>query len=280
MNYKIDFVSLGGHRYQIRIYDGNTFDEEGATSLRGGVQPIVTNEEDSHDILLAVRYSTGYINIVTDDINLRQALMPKRPDGIRVTLVRWKQSEPVAVWEGYISQESYSQPWAAMPVELEVPIISRLGMVCQQQLSSGNTGIISVGQWLQRVAGNVYDKVLITDSALLYNDTAEFAGETVISPTALECAFSEEIFKTPIPLAERLDPNDTETNLWHGGTNEDVAKTLSTLFRWVFFERGGYIYHVAIYIGGGSVVHASNPETGIKISAYNYRNPVAAVRCA
>ena len=46
----------------------------------------------------------------------------------------------------------------------------------------------------------------------------------------------------------------------------------------LFYDNGGGIGHVALYIGGGSVVHASNPETGIKISAYNYRNPVAAVR--
>ena len=46
----------------------------------------------------------------------------------------------------------------------------------------------------------------------------------------------------------------------------------------LFYDNGGGIGHVALYIGGGSVVHASNPETGIKISAYNYRSPVAAVR--
>ena len=32
--------------------------------------------------------------------------------------------------------------------------------------------------------------------------------------------------------------------------------------------------HVAIYIGDGQIVHASNPETGIKISKWNYRTPV------
>ncbi len=45
----------------------------------------------------------------------------------------------------------------------------------------------------------------------------------------------------------------------------------------VFYGDGG-IGHVAIYIGNGTVVHASNEETGIKYSAYNYRTPVAAVR--
>lgn len=33
--------------------------------------------------------------------------------------------------------------------------------------------------------------------------------------------------------------------------------------------------HVAIYIGDGCVVHASNPETGVKISSWNYRTPIS-----
>ena len=46
----------------------------------------------------------------------------------------------------------------------------------------------------------------------------------------------------------------------------------------LFYDNGGGIGHVALYIGGGQVVHASNPESGIKISSYNYRSPVAATR--
>lgn len=43
----------------------------------------------------------------------------------------------------------------------------------------------------------------------------------------------------------------------------------------VFYGNGsGSINHVAIYIGGGQVIHASSPKTGIKISKYNYRTPV------
>ena len=40
----------------------------------------------------------------------------------------------------------------------------------------------------------------------------------------------------------------------------------------------GRINHVALYIGGGQVVHASSPKTGIKISGCNYRTPVKVVR--
>lgn len=45
----------------------------------------------------------------------------------------------------------------------------------------------------------------------------------------------------------------------------------------LFYSDGGSINHVALYIGNGQVVHASNAKTGIKISSYNYRTPCKAV---
>lgn len=45
----------------------------------------------------------------------------------------------------------------------------------------------------------------------------------------------------------------------------------------LFYVSGDYINHVAIYIGGGQVIHASNPITGITISPHNYRTPCKAV---
>lgn len=46
----------------------------------------------------------------------------------------------------------------------------------------------------------------------------------------------------------------------------------------VFYAQGGGINHVAIYIGGGQVCHASNPRNGIIISSLYYRTPVCARR--
>ena len=45
-----------------------------------------------------------------------------------------------------------------------------------------------------------------------------------------------------------------------------------------YANSSGTINHVAIYIGGNQVIHASNPKSGIKISKYNYRTPVKYVR--
>lgn len=46
----------------------------------------------------------------------------------------------------------------------------------------------------------------------------------------------------------------------------------------IFYGNGRSINHVAIYIGNGQVIHASNPKTGIRISNVSYRSPVKAVK--
>lgn len=47
----------------------------------------------------------------------------------------------------------------------------------------------------------------------------------------------------------------------------------------IFYGNGsGSINHVAMYIGNGQVIHASNPSSGIKISNMYYRTPVRARR--
>ncbi len=46
----------------------------------------------------------------------------------------------------------------------------------------------------------------------------------------------------------------------------------------VFYGSKSYINHVAIYIGNGRIVHASNRRDGVKISNVNYRTPVKCVR--
>ncbi len=46
----------------------------------------------------------------------------------------------------------------------------------------------------------------------------------------------------------------------------------------IFYGSGKSISHVAIYIGGGQIVHASNKRDGIKISNAFYRSPICCTR--
>lgn len=43
----------------------------------------------------------------------------------------------------------------------------------------------------------------------------------------------------------------------------------------IFYGSSSGVNHVAIYMGNGKVVHASNEKTGITVSDWNYREPVA-----
>lgn len=45
----------------------------------------------------------------------------------------------------------------------------------------------------------------------------------------------------------------------------------------LFYASGDYINHVAMYIGGGQVIHSSTPATGITLSPADYRTPCKVV---
>lgn len=63
------------------------------------------------------------------------------------------------------------------------------------------------------------------------------------------------------------------------GAGREVALNSLQAGDLVFYTGGsGTVNHVALYIGGGKVVHASNPRTGIKVSPMNYRTPHKARR--
>lgn len=240
-SYRVRFVSQQGLHYEIRIYpSAEGYDGEGAVELEGAAEPIVTEEDDSSDVLQAVRTSSGYIRVVTDDYELQGRLTPSGADEMRVTLVRtaWEgnpELEPRTVWEGYLQPTAFSQEWTGGPWEIELPIVSRLGVAMQNFLSSRNGGIISVGEWLSRLCGDVYDKVLIAKTALMENGTVRYDTSDIETPTALQVAFSENMFKERVELAKRADNNGEP---WKPGTNQEVAGSVCVLFRWVIREIG------------------------------------------
>lgn len=68
----------------------------------------------------------------------------------------------------------------------------------------------------------------------------------------------------------------------HSGSQAQRGKSISSSEMrpgdLVFYANsGGTINHVALYIGNGQVVHASNKRDGIKISTWNYRTPAKIV---
>ena len=88
----------------------------------------------------------------------------------------------------------------------------------------------------------------------------------------VDCSgFTQQVFgNNGISLAR------TAADQSQGGT--DVSMDDLQAGDLLFYDNGGYIGHVAIYNGDGTVTHASNESTGITISDANYRTPVVAKR--
>ena len=62
----------------------------------------------------------------------------------------------------------------------------------------------------------------------------------------------------------------------YGGTSVSVSDIQPGDL--LFYSDGSGISHVALYIGGGQIVHAATESQGIIISSYNYDSPVCAAR--
>ena len=45
----------------------------------------------------------------------------------------------------------------------------------------------------------------------------------------------------------------------------------------IFYARNGVVYHVAIYIGDGQIIHAANESLGVCVSSLNYADIYCAV---
>ena len=77
---------------------------------------------------------------------------------------------------------------------------------------------------------------------------------------------------------EKFGYNITRTSRSQAAAGKTISVSSVKPGDLVFYANGGTINHVAMYIGNGQIVHASNPKTGIKISNMNYRKPYKAAR--
>ncbi len=87
--------------------------------------------------------------------------------------------------------------------------------------------------------------------------------------TGVDCSgFSQYVLRRAAGVSVSRTSSEQSTQGRTVGINEAQPGDL------VFYAKGGRINHVAVYIGGGKVVSASSPRSGVKIVAWTYRNPV------
>ncbi len=128
-------------------------------------------------------------------------------------------------------------------------------------------------QWTEETeaVGNSDLGQQIADYAVQFVGNPYVYGGTSLTDGADCSGFTQSVFANfGIGLSRTADAQS------YGGTPVDMGSLLPGDL--LFYSDGGYIGHVALYIGGGQIVHASTPETGIIISNYDYDTPVSASR--
>lgn len=168
------------------------------------------------------------------------------------------------------------------------------------QAESGSTySVLEVvdGEWMKIAAGEVEGYINTVKSAATVAETAEEKAVDVsaarrqeIVNYGLQFVGGRYVYGGTNPntgadcsgFTSYVLRNAAGVNLAHSsGAQANQGRSISMAEArpgdLVFYSNGSRINHVALYIGDGQIVHASNAKTGIVVSNINYRNPVRVV---
>lgn len=110
----------------------------------------------------------------------------------------------------------------------------------------------------------------IVNYALKFQGNPYVWGGTSLTNGADCSGFTQSVFRD---MGVSI-PRDSRSQ---AGSGKRVSVSSAQPGDLIFYAKRGSINHVAIYIGNGKVISASSPDTGIRITSYDYRTPVKAV---
>ncbi len=174
--------------------------------------------------------------------------------------------------------------WTAMPEGEDIQVVEDMGEWIKVDLDGETCYVYSkyvdISEQLPKAATLTevqHGKGVSSVRAELVNYACKFVGNRYVwggtsLTNGVDCSgFTMQVYaKYGISLPHHAPPQ-----AGYGTRIKSSEAKPGDLF---FYSKGGSINHVAIYIGNGQVVHASNPKSGIKISNAYYRTPSRVVR--
>ena len=165
-----------------------------------------------------------------------------------------------------VSQENDGSGWIQVEVDDEYGYVSADYVAVSKKLPTAKTITeIKYGDGVSDV------RVALVQNALQYVGNRYVWGGTSLT-NGVDCSgFTMQImaqYGIYLPHSSRAQPA-------YGTKIRSSEAQPGDLF---FYGSGKSINHVAIYIGNGQIVHASNKRDGIKISNAFYRSPICVVR--
>lgn len=208
----------------LSIADGSS-DE---TSFLPAADPFMTAIQESDDLFAPIRTSSGYLRIVVDSVDDIAALVGSSPLNRAVTLTTSNASgsSSTVKWKGFLSCESFTQTWDKGPIEIELPVISPLGVLQGIYPSDeiNHLGYINFAQFLL----NMNEELGLTFTDFFFPVLSEAA-------TTLQYQFTMQNYATA-----------TEHNTGHEvASYYEILEDICKLFGWQAIEYGTYLVFLA-----------------------------------
>lgn len=233
VRWQMQFMSKTGTLYTVRIFDD---DYSGAiTTLLPANEPFVTQEDDDDNAFVPVRYSTGYVRFIVEDLGVISDIMTTKVNGRYITLSETINGYIVVRWQGYMQTLSFQGPWEAAPHEIEFPIVSSLGVLDSMPYTPLRE-YMTLGYLFRRAITHDYME-FNTWNAPVRNSTPDFSA-----------VINDDIFRQgdvedwTVHVGYYADAAFPETKM----TRLDVIREICKFFGWSLREDGPDLYFVAV----------------------------------
>lgn len=264
IRWTIPFKSLNGTNCRIDIYDEGW--SGGATELSpnnvnapgyAARNPIEWQEDEDEDLLSVVRYKTGYIRLIEKSSGSLNSLYPSTN---LQHYVEFYYGSTLA-FNGYIQAQSFENSWSAPPREVNLPIISPVGVAAGLMMNVVTPGNYTIGSLLK----NAIDQLNANYTYVLFPD---------VSP-----AFTG-IIKSIVPI-----PLNGDFDYFESGSGDvyspcyiiDYLEGICNAYGWMLHdEPGRLVFSKFDYNGMYVKIWTSNLPAGSPVSDVVAGNTVAA----
>ena len=174
IRWQINFSSVAEKGYRVNILDEGWTGS--VTQLTGSDDPFVIEENDDTDTFTPIRTKTGYINIVTDNINLVRNIIPMTGATRKVVALEWDENEEewVEIFVGWVQPQLIDIDIWQGKTEIGIPIECCLSGLKYRMYK--RTGFIYLNEFLADGFSNFNDFVFqcpaLTNSDWQYTEDA------------------------------------------------------------------------------------------------------------
>ena len=174
IRWQINFSSVAEKDYRINILDDGWTGS--VTQLTGSDDPFVIEEDDDPDTFTPIRTKTGYINIVTDNINLVRNIIPMNGATRKVLAYEWDDNG--GIWEtiftGWVQPQLIDIDIWQGKTEIGIPVECCLSGLKYRM--SKRTGFIFLNEFIVDAFTNfnnfIFQCPALTDSNWQYTEDA------------------------------------------------------------------------------------------------------------